>query len=120
MNFEWNFRKPDPLGYFQPYWDDMDPRTKYMLRTFASNTIVLGSILQTYDNMKFMDDYVENRGLSYDDILYPSHTQGAQSLASTVNFVSRNIYGLYKEDKYRAERRRAAESRNRRRSRTYY
>ena len=113
----WEFRKPDPLGYFQPYWDNMNPRTKYMLRTFASNTMILGAILQTYDNMRYMDDYTSNRGIGYDEILYPSHTKGAQSMASAVNFVSRNIFGLYKEDKRNAERARAN---NRRRYRAYY
>lgn len=117
----WEFRKPDPLGVFQPYWDeDVSPRTKYMLRTAASALPFIGPVLQAYDNMSYMDDYTRNRGIGYDEILYPSRTQGAQGLGSAVNFVSNNITRLYKEDKHNAERRRAANSRNRRRSRTYF
>lgn len=114
----WDFRKPDPLGVFRPYWDeDVSPRSKYILRTAASAIPIVGPILQAYDNMQYMDDYTRNRGIGYDEILYPSRTQGAQGLGSAVNFVSNNITRLYKEDKHRAERARAN---NRRRYRTYY
>lgn len=114
---KWDFRKPDPLGVFQPYWDnDVDARTKYMLKTFASGLPIIGPIMQAYDNMKYMDDYTRNRGIDYEDILYPSRTAGLQGLGSAVNFVSNNINRLYQEDK-RAKRR---VSSNRRRNRAYY
>lgn len=98
MNYD--FKKPDPLGIFQPYFDDwwendVDARTKYMLYTAASAIPVIGPIIQAYDNMKYMDDYTQNRGIGYDEILYPSRTQGAQGLGSTLNYVSKNIYRLY-------------------------
>lgn len=115
-------RKPDPLGAFQPYvddwWGNVDSRTKYMLRTMASGLPVIGSLYQAHDNMRYMDDYIRNRGLDYGDILYPSRTAGAQGYGSAVSFVSSNITRLYKEEKY-AKRRRASNSR-RRRSRTYF
>lgn len=122
---KWDFRKPDPLGVFQPYFDDwwsneVSARTKYVLRTGAEAIPFVGPVLQAYDNMQYMDDYTRNRGIGYDEILYPSRTQGAQGYGQAVNFVSRNVIGLYKEDKRIAERRRAANSRNRRRSRTYF
>lgn len=111
---KWEFRKPDPLGVFQPYWEeDVSPRTKYMLYTAASALPIIGPIIQAYDNMKYMDDYTRNRGIGYEDILYPSHTRGAQGLGSAVNFVSSNINRLYQEDK-RAKRSRASNNRRRR------
>ena len=114
--------KPDPLGVFQPYvdnwWDNVDARTKYMLRTFSSGLLFVGPMIQAYDNMKYMDDYTRNRGIGYEDILYPSRTAGAQGYGSAVSFVSNNINRLYKEEKY-AKRRRASNSRGRR-SRTYF
>lgn len=116
-----DIRKPDPLGVFQPYvdnwWDnDVDARTKYFLRTVASGLPIFGPMFQAYDNMKYMDDYTRNRGIGYDEILYPSRTAGAQGFGSSLNYVSRNIYGLYKDDK-RVKRARANNSR---RYRAYY
>lgn len=109
----WEFRKPDPLGVFQPYWyEDVSPRTKYMLRTAASALPFIGPVIQAYDNMSYMDDYTRNRGIGYDEILYPSRTQGAQGLGSAVNFVSNNITRLYEEDK-RVKRRNSYNSRRR-------
>lgn len=119
---KWDFRKPDPLGSFQPYFDDwwadeVSARTKYKLRTAASGLPIIGPILEAYDNMQYMDDYTRNRGIGYDEILYPSRTAGAQGFGSSLNYVSRNIYGLYKEDKLRAKRSRAS---NYRRNRSYF
>jgi hypothetical protein len=117
----YDFRIPTPLGVFRPYlenwWDnDVDARTKYILRTMASGLPVIGPMYQAYDNIKYMDDYTRNRGIGYDEILYPSRTQGAQGLGSALNFVSSNINRLYQEDK-RAKRR---VSSNNRRYRAYY
>jgi hypothetical protein len=113
--------KFDPLGVFQPYvdnwWDnDVDARTKYFLRTMASGLPIIGPMFQAYDNMRYMDDYTRNRGIDYADIKYPSRTLGAQGLGSSLNYVSRNIINLYKEDN-RAKRARAS---NYRRNRSYF
>lgn len=110
----WEFRKPDPLGVFQPYWDEwyQKPRNKYMVRTAVEAIPIIGPAIQAYDNMRYMDDYTRNRGIGYDEILYPSRTQGAQGFGTALNYVSRNIYGLYKEKEY-DKRRRAYNSRRR-------
>ena len=45
--------------------------------------------------MRYMEDYIENRGLSWSDIKYPTRTQGMQGVGSVLNYVSRNIERLY-------------------------
>lgn len=104
------------MGYgagYQWLWDEkMSARDKYMAYTAASSLPFIGPIIQAYDNMRYMDDYTRNRGIGYDEILYPSRTQGAQGLGHAVNFVSNNITRLYQEDK-RAKRRNSYNSRRR-------
>lgn len=102
------------FGYLGLYenWNKQDARTKYILKTAASSLPFVGPILQAYDNIRYMDDYTRNRGIDYEDILYPSRTQGAQGLGSAVNFVSSNINRLYQEDE-RAKRRSSYNSRRR-------
>ena len=103
-------------GFLEDSWNKQSGHTKYILKTGASSLPFIGPIIQAYDNIRYMDDYTRNRGIDYDDILYPTRTDGAQGLGSAVSFVSNNITKLYKED-VRAKRR---VSSNRRRYRTYY
>lgn len=113
MNWEVKVNRGYTLG---TWWNDLDARTKYILYTGASALPFIGPIIQAYDNIRYMDDYTRNRGIGYEDILYPSRTQGAQGLGSAVNFVSNNITRLYQEGQ-RAKRRSASSNR---RYRTYF
>jgi hypothetical protein len=107
---------PGTSLHYRETWNNLDARTQYILRTAASGLPIIGPMLQAYDNMRYMDDYTRNRGIGYDEILYPARTSGAQGFGSAVSFVSNNITRLYQEDK-RAKRR---VSSNRRRYRAYY
>lgn len=68
---------------------------RYMAKTTVAGLPIIGDIYRSYDNMRYMDDYIENRGLSWDDIKYPTRTQGMQGFGSVLNFTSKNIYRLY-------------------------
>lgn len=74
----------------------LDPRSKYYLKSFAGGLPIIGPMLQASDNVRYMDDYLRNRGMTYDQIKYPMRNAGLQGLGSQVNFVSRNIRKLYK------------------------
>lgn len=98
-------------GFLEDSWNKQSDRTKYILKTGLPLPFI-GPIIQAYDNIRYMDDYTRNRGIGYDEILYPSRTQGAQGLGSAVSFVSNNITRLYQEDK-RVKRRNSYNSRRR-------
>lgn len=74
----------------------MDARSKYAWDTFVRGLPGIGSVYQTRDNLAYMDDYLMNRGLDYSNVRYPSRTMGAQSMGSTMNYVSKNIEKLYR------------------------
>lgn len=81
---------------FRMLYNSLDSRSKYVWDTFVRGLPVIGSIYQTKDNLAYMDDYLENRGMDYDDILYPSRTSGAQGVGGSMNYVSKNIEKLYR------------------------
>lgn len=98
MNYD--FKKLDFFGIFQFYFDDwwendVDVCIKYMFYIVVFVIFVIGFIIQVYDNMKYMDDYIQNRGIGYDEIFYFSCTQGAQGFGLILNYVFKNIYRLY-------------------------
>ena len=73
---------------------------KYYFEAMASNTPIIGGYFRARDAVKYMNDYLVNRGLTYEDILYPSMTTGFSGVAggssAMVNYVSSNIERLYK------------------------
>ena len=77
-------------------YDGLSGRSKYYLKTFAGGLPVVGSLLTASDNLRYMDDYLRNRGMTYDQIRYPLRIAGLQGVGSQMNFVSRNIRKLYK------------------------
>lgn len=79
-----------------PFSDVIDDRTMYYLRSVVSGIPIVGDILRAQDRVRYMDDYLDNRGLSYSDILYPSMTVGYQGVSGLANFVSSNIERLYR------------------------
>lgn len=74
----------------------VDDRILYYARAVIGGLPVIGDVMEAWDKARYMDDYMENRGLSYSDILYPSMTIGYQGVAGLTNFVSENIVRLYK------------------------
>ena len=73
----------------------VDARTEYMARSMLTGVPVLGDFLKAQDRMAYMDDYLRNRGLNYNDIRYPTLTMGG-SMGGMVSYVSSNIRRLYR------------------------
>lgn len=66
------------------------------LRYLGANMPVVGDIVRAQDNWNYWSDYLENRGMSWSDVLYPSRLSGAGSGYGAVSFVSSNIERLYR------------------------
>lgn len=78
----------------------MSAQQKYYFESLMSNVPVVGGYFRARDSVRYMNDYLTNRGLSYEDILYPSMTTGFSGFAAgtsgILNYVSSNIERLYK------------------------
>ncbi len=90
-----NFVLPPAVQHFMDMYDILPGKARYMVNTTVAGLPIIGDIYRSYDNMRYMEDYLNNRGLSWDDIKYPTRTQGMQGFGSTLNFTSKNIYRLY-------------------------
>jgi hypothetical protein len=90
---------PSVVNHLMDLYDiDIDfdeDKVRYMAKTTIAGIPIIGDIYRSYDNMRYMEDYINNRGLSWDDIKYPTRTQGMQGFGSTLNYLSKNIYRLY-------------------------
>lgn len=86
---------PPAVRSLMNIYDNLDGKYRYMLDTTVAGIPIIGDIYRSYDNMRYMEDYLNNRGISWDDIKYPTRTQGMQGVGSTVNYLSKNIYRLY-------------------------
>lgn len=75
-------------------WDD--PRTQYYAKAVLGGLPIIGPFFQAFDKINYMDDYMENRGLDWSSVKYPSMTVGYQGVSGLTNFVSSNIMRLYK------------------------
>ena len=70
------------------------------LRYYAQSVPVLGDIARFYDNNQKTKDYMRNRGLSWDDVLYPTSLPSG-SLGSSIASIDKNIDAisrLYQDD----------------------
>jgi hypothetical protein len=59
----------------------------------------LGMYHRARDNVNYMNDYMENTGLSWSDIRYPTRTPGYSGYSGyggIVSYVSKNIERLYR------------------------
>lgn len=92
---DYRYYLPDAVNNLFDIYDNLDGKYRYMLQTTVAGLPVIGDIYRSYDNMRYMEDYIRNRGLSWDDIKYPTRTQGMQGVGSTLNYLSKNIYRLY-------------------------
>lgn len=61
----------------------------------ASNIPVVGDVLKAVDTVRYYDDYMDNRGLTWADVEYPTRL-GSSGFSGLTNFVSSNIERLYK------------------------
>lgn len=81
-----------PLNYWHK--DPLSVGMKNQIASVISGVPVLGDIQRSIDNWKYQNDYMNNRGLDWADVRYPSRIS-TLSLGSTLNFVSKNIEKLY-------------------------
>lgn len=71
---------------------------KNKLRFWTSQVPVVGDMIRAQDSWNRANDYLRNRGLSWNDVRYGMPQSGTASSALTngVAFVSRNILSLYR------------------------
>lgn len=76
---------------------DRNAMMQYRAQSFLAGMPVVGNIMQSRDNWRYMQDYMENRGLSWSSIKYPTRTvAGVDRTFGSLNYVSSNIERLYK------------------------
>lgn len=91
------YGNPDPIGdiFRDLYGEDTVKGWFNQGQYLASGIPVLGDILRSFDDYRYMDDYRGNRGIPWSDVKYPSRVSH-QSYGSSLSFVSSNIENLYK------------------------
>lgn len=59
-------------------------------RTYVSMSgiPIVGDFIRASDNIRAMDDYMGNRGLSYSDVQYPTRTVGSGYGSATSGLIS--------------------------------
>ncbi len=83
-----------PEAMRQVFGDGGDPALRNQFLYFVSGIPIVGDIARSYDNWSYLNDYLENRGISWDDVKYP--TRLGSMYSSVPSFVSSNIERLYK------------------------
>lgn len=73
------------------WFDEFVNKSVYL----ASNIPVIGDVLKAVDTMRYYDDYMGNRGLTWADVEYPTRLDSA-GFRGLTNFVSSNIEKLYR------------------------
>ena len=71
-------------------------RDIYYMESVLSGIPGVGAFYSARDKMRYMDDYMANRGISYSSVKYPSMTVGYQGVSGLASFVSSNIERLYR------------------------
>jgi len=83
------------INLYGDIYKNLDAKYQYMVQTTVAGLPLIGDLYRSYDNMRYMNDYIENRGLSWEDIKYPTRTQGMQGVGSVLSYVSKNVERLY-------------------------
>lgn len=74
---------------------DADDRAE--IKWWASGLPVIGDAMKALDSHEKMEDYLDNRGMSWSDMMYtPGSGYSPVGFSSTVNWVSDNISRLYR------------------------
>lgn len=113
---QWNkiWSGDDPLGAGHDFvadqiWDPIldvigiDDADRKKIISAGSGLPVIGDIWKVADQMQYMNDYMGNNGLTWNDVRYPTMVNtggsGIGSLARAgTNFVSKNISKLYETE----------------------
>lgn len=72
-----------------------DASIRNQFRYIASGLPGIGPVIQAQDNWNYINDYMENRGLSWSDVKYASRL-GNSGSSGIMSFVSSNIERLYR------------------------
>lgn len=83
------------LNFFDWIGDNTPGDIQYWYRSFANGIPILGDFYRAQDEYRYMDDYLHNRNLGWDDIKYPSRNLNS-GLSGMTSFVSHNIARLYR------------------------
>lgn len=89
------YEDPTAKALRQVFGGEGDPALRNQARYFASGLPGIGPIIQAQDNWRYINDYMENRGLSWSDVRYASRL-GNSGVGGIMSFVSSNIERLYK------------------------
>lgn len=71
-----------------------DPELRNQFLYAVSGIPIVGDIAKSYDNWRYINDYMGNRGVSWADVKYPSRLGSSYSCVPA--FVSSNIEKLYR------------------------
>lgn len=90
------YGNPDPIGdiFRDLYGEDSVSGWFNQAQYFASGLPIVGDLLRSVDDYRYMDDYLGNRDIPWSNVKYPSRASH-QSYGSSLNFVSKNISSLY-------------------------
>lgn len=101
LSDRWDSPHDDP-------WDaildvmDIDEANRKKVISMASGLPVIGDLLKASDQYNYTQDYLDNRGMSWEQLKYPAlvNVGGGgfvSGLRSGSQYVSRNIERLYKD-----------------------
>lgn len=86
-------------------WKDPGFRNRFAYN--MAGVPIFGDLYRWDDNRNFMNDYMKNYGLSWNDIKYPTQLPGAGNLGRAITsgammggFVSSNLARLYSNREY--------------------
>lgn len=88
------YEDPTAKALSQVFGGDDDPALRNQFMYFLSGIPIVGDIAKSYDNWSYLNDYMENRGITWDQIKYP--TRIGSSYSAVPAFVSSNIAKLYR------------------------
>lgn len=95
--YDKKFKKAVQDALFDPSYDETVDDYNTRIRMFIGGVPVLGDFERAYDNYRYYDDYLRNRGMSWNDVKYPTRLNaGLGNAYGTLNFVSKNIMRLYR------------------------
>lgn len=99
--YDKKFKRKVEKSLFDPSYDksvdDFNAEYGTRVRMLIGGVPVLGDFERSYDNYRYYDDYLRNRGMSWSDVKYPTRLNaGLSSAYGTLNFVSKNVMRLYR------------------------
>lgn len=85
---------PTAKALRQVFGSEGDAALRNQFLYIVSGVPIVGDIARSYDNWSFLNDYMENRGISWADVKYP--TRLGSTYSAVPAFVSSNIERLYR------------------------